>query len=135
MKNELLSKINNKTIKVGVVGLGYVGLPLALEKAKAGYHTIGFDVQSEKVELVNNGKNYIGDIVDDELEEIVTSGMLTATDDFSFIEDVDFIAICVPTPLDEYQQPDISYVKKSTEDISKHLQKGSIFILKLNCTV
>ncbi len=70
LKNELLQKINNKTAKVGVVGLGYVGLPLAVEKAKAGYETIGFDVQDKKVEMVNNGQNYIGDVVDAELAEL-----------------------------------------------------------------
>ena len=111
MKELLLAKIRNKNITVGVVGLGYVGLPLAVEKAKAGYKTIGFDVQKEKVEMVNAGHNYIGDVVNEDLEEIVKSGMLSATTDFSFVRDVDFIAICVPTPLDEHQQPDISYVR------------------------
>lgn len=95
-----------------MVGLGYVGLPLAVEKAKAGFKTIGFDVQQEKVNLVNQGVNYIGDVVDSELKELVKSGILSATTDFSFIKDVDFIAICVPTPLDNHQQPDISFVKK-----------------------
>ncbi len=113
-----------------MVGLGYVGLPLAVEKAKAGFKTIGFDVQSEKVEMVNAGHNYIGDVVDTDLKEIVKSGMLSATKDFSFIKDVDFIAICVPTPLDAYQQPDISYVKSSTEAISKYLKKGSMVVLE-----
>lgn len=130
MKDILLQKIKNKEIVVGVVGLGYVGLPLAVEKAKAGFKTIGFDVQSEKVEMVNAGHNYIGDVVDADLKEIVKSGMLSATKDFSFIKDVDFIAICVPTPLDAYQQPDISYVKASTEAISKYLKKGSMVVLE-----
>ena len=100
LKNELLEKIQNKTIKVGVVGLGYVGLPLAVEKAKAGFKTTGFDVQAQKVDMVNKGQNYIGDVVNEDLAEIVKSGMLKATSDFSFIKEVDFIAICVPTPLD-----------------------------------
>lgn len=130
MKQMLLNKIKNKEIKVGVVGLGYVGLPLAVEKAKAGFKTIGFDVQGEKVDMVNKGHNYIGDVVDSDLEKIVKQGMLSATTDFSFIHDVDFIAICVPTPLDAYQQPDISYVKASTENISKYLTKGSIVVLE-----
>ena len=107
MKESLLNKIDNREITVGVVGLGYVGLPLAVEKAKAGFKTIGFDVQKAKVDLVNAGSNYIGDIVDDDLKHIVESGMLRATNDFSFVRDVDFIAICVPTPLDEHQQPGI----------------------------
>ena len=130
MKTEMLRKIENKEIVVGVVGLGYVGLPLAVEKAKAGFKTIGFDVQPQKVEMVNAGHNYIGDVVDSDLAEIVKSGMLSATTDFSFVKDVDFVAICVPTPLDEHQQPDISYVRSSTEAVSKYLKKGTMVVLE-----
>lgn len=130
MKEQLLEKIKNKKIVVGVVGLGYVGLPLAVEKAKAGFKTIGFDIQPEKVEMVNSGHNYIGDVIDDDLKEIVDAGMLKATSDFSFVKDVDFIAICVPTPLDIHQQPDISYVRSSTEAIAKYLTKGTMVVLE-----
>jgi len=130
MKQTLLEKIQNKEIVVGVVGLGYVGLPLAVEKAKAGFKTIGFDVQDKKVEMVNAGENYIGDVVNEDLSEIVSKGMLSATTDFSFIKDVDFVAICVPTPLDIYQQPDISYVKASTEEIAKYMTKGTMIVLE-----
>ncbi len=130
MKQELLKKIEEKSITVGVVGLGYVGLPLAVEKAKAGFKTIGFDVQDEKVKLVNEGHNYIGDVVDSDLKELVENKMLTATTDFSFVKDVDFVAICVPTPLDSHQQPDISYVKSSTEAISKYLTRGTMVVLE-----
>ena len=130
MKERILGKINKKEIVVGVVGLGYVGLPLAVEKAKAGFKTIGFDVQTSKVDSVNQGHNYIGDILDDELKDIVEKGMLKATTDFSFVKDVDFIAICVPTPLDNHQQPDISYVKSSTEEIAKYLTKGTMVVLE-----
>lgn len=130
IKEQLLKKINDKTAIVGVVGLGYVGLPLAVEKAKAGYKTIGFDVQESKVNLVNSGHNYIGDILDDEVAVTVEEGFLKATSDFSFIKDVDCVAICVPTPLDEYQQPDITYVKKSTEDVAKYLHRGMLVVLE-----
>lgn len=130
MKNTLLKKIENKEIVCGVVGLGYVGLPLAVEKAKAGFRTIGFDVQSKKVDMVNAGKNYIGDVVDSDLAELVENGMLSATCDFSFIKDVDFIAICVPTPLDSHQQPDISYVARSSEAVSKYLTSGTMVVLE-----
>lgn len=130
MKEEILRKIEDKKIIVGVVGLGYVGLPLAVEKAKAGYKTIGFDVQNKKVELVNQGHNYIGDVVDDDLKELVKNGMLKATTDFNFVKDVDFVAICVPTPLDDHQQPDISYVKSSAEQIAKHMTKGTMVVLE-----
>lgn len=130
MKELLLKKIEEKSIKVGVVGLGYVGLPLAVEKAKAGFVTVGFDVQPSKVDMVNKGHNYIGDVVDSDLEMLVKKGMLSATTDFSFIKDADFIAICVPTPLDAHQQPDISYVKSSTEAISQYLKKNTMVVLE-----
>lgn len=129
-KETLLERINNKSAVVAVIGLGYVGLPLAVEKAKQGYKTIGFDIQKSKVDMVNQGHNYIGDVVDVELKELVNKGLLSATTDFSIVKDADFIAICVPTPLDEYQQPDISYVKNSAIQISKYLKKGSIVVLE-----
>ena len=130
IKEELIEKIKNKTLKMGVCGLGYVGLPLAVDKAKHGFKTIGFDIQKEKVDMVNAGKNYIGDVVDADLEKLVSSGMLRATTDFSFVKDVDFIAICVPTPLDAHQQPDISYVCDSAAAIADHLHKGMIVVLE-----
>ena len=130
MKQELLKKIDSREIVVGVVGLGYVGLPLAVEKAKAGFRTIGFDVQNQKVEAVNAGHNYIGDVVDEDLAELVKSGLLSATTDFSFVQDVDFIAICVPTPLNSHQEPDISYVRESAISISKYLRKGTMVVLE-----
>lgn len=130
LKNELLQKIESKELVVGVIGLGYVGLPLAVEKANVGYKVIGFDVLPEKVKMVNEGHNYIGDVVDEELAELVEKGMLRATDDFAEVASCDFIAIAVPTPLDEYQQPDISYVEKSTKDVSKYLKRGSIVVLE-----
>lgn len=130
LKTELLARIAKRELTVGVVGLGYVGLPLAVEKAKAGFRTIGFDVQPQKVDMVNRGENYIGDVVNADLEAIVKSGMLSATSDFDFVKEVDFVAICVPTPLDMYQQPDISYVKASTEAIGKHMRRGTIVVLE-----
>ena len=107
-----------------------MGLPLAVEKAKAGFKTIGFDIQEEKVRLVNEGHNYIGDVVDSDLSELVKSGKLSATNDFSFIKEVDFVAICVPTPLDNHQEPDISYVRESATAVSKHLKPGTMVVLE-----
>jgi len=130
VKTELLNKIQDKSAVIGIVGLGYVGLPLAVEFAKAGYKTIGFDVQAGKVDSVNAGHNYIGDIVGDALKNAVEAGKLSATSDFSFIKDVDAVAIAVPTPLDKYQQPDISYVKGSTESVAKYIHKGMVIILE-----
>ena len=130
MKERVLSKIKEKNIIVGVVGLGYVGLPLAVEKAKAGFKTIGFDVQKSKVEMVNAGKNYIGDVVDSDLKKLVDRKMLSATTDFSFIKNVDFIAICVPTPLDKHQEPDVSYVKNSVQALAQYLKKDTMVVLE-----
>ena len=130
LKQKLLTKIKNKTAVLGVIGLGYVGLPLAVEKAKAGYNTIGFDVQEKKVHMVNEGHNYINDIEDSDLEGMVKEGKLKATSDYSFINDTDVICICVPTPLDIHQQPDLSYIKKSIESITKFLHQGMLIILE-----
>lgn len=130
MKKELLEKVQSRSIVAGVVGLGYVGLPLAVEKAKAGFKTIGFDVQAKKVEMVNAGHNYIGDVVDSDLTKLVKEGRLRATTDFSFVKDVDFIAICVPTPLDAHQEPDISYVRDSATAVAQYLKPGTMVVLE-----
>jgi UDP-N-acetyl-D-glucosamine dehydrogenase len=122
--------LESKAAKLGVIGLGYVGLPLAVEKAKAGYKVIGFDIQPQKVDMVNQGINYIGDVVDEDLAQIVEAGMLTATSDFSRIAELDCVSICVPTPLDRYQQPDISYVKSSTETVAKYMHKDMLIVLE-----
>jgi len=125
-----MDKIKNKKVTVGVVGLGYVGLPLAVEKAKAGFRTIGFDIQKQKVDMLNAGENYVGTVVDNEIKKVVHNGILSATCDFRFIKEVEFIAVCVPTPLDVHQQPDISYVRDSIIAISKYLNKSSIVVLE-----
>ena len=111
LENILIEKLNSRNATIGVVGLGYVGLPLAVEKAKAGFNVIGFDVQEEKVKSVNEGVNYIGDVLPADLESLVSSGKLRATSDYSFIKEVDAVAICVPTPLDIYKQPNMAYVE------------------------
>lgn len=130
LKNELIEKLQNKTAKLGVVGLGYVGLPLAVEKAKAGYQVIGFDVQSSKVDSVNKGHNYIGDIIDSDLANLVKEGFLKATTDFSFVKEVDTVCIAVPTPLDLYKQPDLSYVVNSTRSVAEYLHRGMLVVLE-----
>ena len=126
----LKQKIQNRTVTLGVVGLGYVGLPLAVEKAKAGFHVIGFDVQDQKVEMVNAGHNYIGDVVNHDLEEIVNSGHLRATTDFASVASCDCVCIAVPTPLDEHQQPDISYVRSSAESITPYMHRDMLVVLE-----
>ncbi len=128
--NILKSKLLNKTAVLGVIGLGYVGLPLAVEKAKAGFKTIGFDIQKSKVEMVNSGHNYIGDVVNEDLESLVKTGILSATSDFSFVAKADCVCICVPTPLDKHQQPDITYVKNSAESIVPFMHKDMLIVLE-----
>ena len=126
----LKEKIKNRTATLGVCGLGYVGLPLAVEKAKAGFHVVGFDVQSSKVDMVNAGTNYIGDVVDKDLEEIVKTGKLRATSDFASVAGCDCVCIAVPTPLDKHQTPDISYVKSSVESIAPHVHRDMLVVLE-----
>jgi nucleotide sugar dehydrogenase len=126
----LKEKIDRREAIVGVIGLGYVGLPLAVEKAKAGFTVIGFDIQERRVQMVNEGKNYIGDIVNEDLEKIVKAGKLIAATDFDRIRDCHIVAICVPTPLDVYKQPDLSCVINSTKEIAKRLHKGMLVVLE-----
>lgn len=128
--NALKEKIQNKTATLGVVGLGYVGLPLAVEKAKAGFKVLGFDIQESKVNMVNAGHNYIGDVVNEDLKVIVTSGNLRATSDFSSVARCDCVCIAVPTPLDKHQEPDISYVKSSTESIAPYVHSDMLIVLE-----
>ncbi|MFW5980283.1 MAG: nucleotide sugar dehydrogenase [Halanaerobiales bacterium] len=130
LKEQLLQKIENKKAVVAVIGLGYVGLPLAVEKAKAGFKTIGYDIQKEKVKMVNQGKNYIGDIISADLKKVIDNGKLEASSNPLFLREVDCILICVPTPLDEYYQPDTSYLKKTAEEISRYMCKGVLVILE-----
>jgi len=127
---KLESKLKNKTAHLGVIGLGYVGLPLAVEKSLAGYYTIGYDILPDRVESVNLGVNYIGDVVDNELKEIVRKGILLATSNVNDLSNVDVICICVPTPLDEHQQPVIDYVESSAKEIARFLKKDMLIILE-----
>ena len=127
---EIKHAIESRSLVCGTVGLGYVGLPLAVEKAKAGFKTIGFDVQQAKVDKVNAGENYIGDVVQEDLAELVSEGRLEATTDFSRVSECDFVAICVPTPLDLHQQPDTSYMENSAREIAPYLKKGVMVVLE-----
>lgn len=130
MNEENMQSIADRTLVCGTVGLGYVGLPLAVEKAKAGFRTIGFDVQADKVEMVNRGENYIGDVVQEDLAALVGAGTLEATCDFSRIAECGFVAICVPTPLDAHQMPDTSYMEASARGIAPHLREGAMVVLE-----
>jgi UDP-N-acetyl-D-glucosamine dehydrogenase len=129
MKN-LEQKIKSKKAVIGVVGLGYVGLPLAVEFALKGFKTIGIDLSKWKVEKLNKGENYIQDVNDKDLEKVVKKGFLVAYDNYSRISDADVIYICVPTPFTENKEPDISYIVSAAEEISKGLRKDQLVILK-----
>jgi len=126
----LFEKIKNKDALIGVIGLGYVGLPLAVEKAKAGFNVLGFDIQEKKVKMVNEGKNYIGDVVDRELADLVKIGRLKATIDFDELTKCDVVSICVPTPLNKFKQPDLTFVVNTTKEISKRLHRDMLIILE-----
>lgn len=126
----LKEKLKSRTATVGVIGLGYVGLPLAVDKAKAGFNTIGFDIQDERVDMVNSGLNYIGDVIDADLESIVKSGKLKATTDYSLAASADSVSICVPTPLDEYQQPDISYIVSTAKSLVPYIHEDMLIVLE-----
>jgi UDP-N-acetyl-D-glucosamine dehydrogenase len=127
---ELLSKIKNQNAIIGVVGLGYVGLPLLMEFVEGGFQTIGFDIDNKKVDLLNSGKSYIKHIASERIQKVIASNLFEATDDFSKIKDVDCILICVPTPLTRHREPDVSYIVNTAETISKYLQKGQLVVLE-----
>ncbi len=126
----LKKKITDKTAHVGIIGIGYVGLPLAVEMARSGYDVTGFDVQKKKVDWLNSGHNYIGDVVDSDLAALVKKGRLRGSTDYAGLAACDCVCICVPTPLDIYQQPDISYVKASAESVAEYAHPGMLVILE-----
>ncbi len=130
MTQKLMKKINNRTAIIGIIGLGYVGLPLAFESAKSGFKTIGFDINSEKLNKINQGKSYISDVDSHELNLIVKNKIFTATHDLSLLKQVDCVLICVPTPLDKYYQTDITYIEQTAGEIVKYLHKDMLIILE-----
>ncbi|HEY9166332.1 MAG TPA: nucleotide sugar dehydrogenase [Candidatus Kryptonia bacterium] len=126
----LKMKIVNKTMRVGVIGLGYVGLPLAVEFASKGFETVGIDIDERKVTNVNKGTNYIGDIADEDFKRVVASGKLRAEKNYESIGTLDAIFICVPTPFTPNKQPDISFIISAAENISRGLKKNQLVVLR-----
>ena len=126
----LLEKIINREARIGVVGLGYVGLPLVLEFLEEKFPSMGFDIDSTKVEMLNNGKSYIKHIPTEKIQKMKKSGLFRATTDFSELKDIDCILVCVPTPLNKYREPDISFIVNTAETISQHLRKGQLIVLE-----
>ena len=130
MFNELKSKIENKKANIGIIGQGYVGLPLAVEFAKADFTVIGFDTDDKKVVSINKGLSYILDVPGKDVKELVASGKLKATTDTKLLNKMDAIIICVPTPLRKTKEPDISYILSASDAISKNKRKGQLVILE-----
>ena len=127
---ELLKRIESKQARLGVIGLGYVGLPLAVEFARAGFRVVGFDVDEARVAGLNRGESYIPDVAVADLKEVVDAGRFLATTDPAALADVDIIDICVPTPLRKTKDPDLSYVVKAVETTAGILRKGQLVILE-----
>ncbi len=127
---DLVEKIKNKEANIGVVGLGYVGLPLLMEFVEKGFRTIGFDIDPQKVEKLNAGKSYIKHIDESRVKKVRESGLFEATTDFARIPEVDAILICVPTPLTKHREPDLSYITGTGEALSKHIRKGQLIVLE-----
>ncbi|MEZ4698187.1 MAG: nucleotide sugar dehydrogenase, partial [Rhodothermales bacterium] len=127
---QLYDKLEDRTAVIGVVGLGYVGLPLAVEYAKMGFKTIGIDLNSERVLRLNEGHNYIQDVDDVDLANVVEKGTFHAADDFRATEEVDVFFICVPTPVTPHKEPDMKYIESASRAISEHLRPGQLVILK-----
>jgi len=128
--DDLREKITKKTARVGVLGLGYVGLPLAVEFARAGFAVTGIDVQQSKVDQFNRGKSYVSDVSDDVLKPLIETGRLQATTDYAVIRELDTIDICVPTPLRKTKDPDMSYVVAATDAIAEHMHAGLLVMLE-----
>jgi len=126
----LKQKITEKRARIAVVGLGYVGLPLAVEKARAGFHVIGIERNPERVAMVNSGENYISDILAKDLSEVVEQGNLVATQSFDDVATVDVITICVPTPLDRNKQPDTQHIRHVVEASLPFLHPGQLVVLE-----
>lgn len=130
MKNQILEKIKNRQLTVGIIGLGYVGLPLAVCFTNQKINVLGFEKSTQKALKVNQGINYIGDIDSKELSDAVENGLLSATTDFTRLKECDAILICVPTPLDKFRKPDMSYIESACTDIGKYLKKGTFISLE-----
>src|SRR5271163_3832989 len=126
----LEEKIRNRTARVGVIGLGYVGLPLAMEFTKAGFSVTGIDIQPSKVAQLNRGESYVQDVPADTVEKWVSGGKFRATSDFSVISDLDTVNIAVPTPLRKTKDPDMSYIVSACQETAKYLAPGKLVILE-----
>jgi UDP-N-acetyl-D-glucosamine dehydrogenase len=128
--NALRDRLNDRTARVGVIGLGYVGLPLAVEFARAGFVTTGLDLDQRKIDAINQGTSYIPDVETAEVARLVAGGRFTATSDFAIVAALDTVNICVPTPLRKTKDPDMSYIVSAVESIAAHLHPGLLVVLE-----
>jgi UDP-N-acetyl-D-glucosamine dehydrogenase len=126
----LQNKIKSRKARIGVVGLGYVGLPLAVEFAAKGFSTTGIDLDKSKIGLIQKGKNYIADVDNDVFSRVTKKGIFTATDNYDSVSSMDVIFVCVPTPFTDNKEPDISFILAATKEIAKRLKRGQLIILK-----
>lgn len=126
----LLHKIADRSAVVGVVGLGYVGLPFAVEAAKAGFHVLALDIDQKRVDQVNRGENYIGDVDDTELADLVKEGMIEATATFDRVREMDAVVIAVPTPLDKNLIPDVSFIQAVSKELGARIRRGQLVSLE-----
>ncbi|MFN3476510.1 MAG: nucleotide sugar dehydrogenase, partial [Candidatus Methylomirabilales bacterium] len=127
---ELLAKIRERSVRVAVIGLGYVGLPLAVEFAKAGARTVGIDIDREKVERIGRGESYILDIEGKAVADLVGRGLLSATADYAVLKEADAVFICVPTPYTKMKAPDLSFVEAASRGLAAHLRPGHLVVLQ-----
>jgi UDP-N-acetyl-D-glucosamine dehydrogenase len=130
VKDDIIKLITERGARVGVIGLGYVGLPLLVEFARSGFPATGFEVDEWKASEINQGRSYIGDVASDAVRELAGSNTLRATTDFSHLKDCDAIIICVPTPLRKTKEPDVSYILAAAEEIKKNLRRGQLIVLE-----
>src|SRR5256886_5212435 len=130
IKNQLINLIKDRGACVGVIGLGYVGLPLASEFATAGIKVTGFEVDEKKVSEINAGRSYIADVTSETIKQSVDAGCLGATTDFDLLKECDAIIICVPTPLRKTKEPDVSFILAAAEEIKKRLRRGQLIVLE-----
>ena len=127
---DLIKKIENRKAKIGIIGMGYVGFPLAVEFAQAGFKVIGIDVNKAKLAVINGGGSHIPDVDHEVVAPLVKSGKLKATDDFSVLADCDAMSICVPTPLNKTKNPDVSFILSASQEIKKYLKAGQLIVLE-----
>ncbi|HSV86252.1 MAG TPA: NAD(P)-binding domain-containing protein, partial [Levilinea sp.] len=130
IKTSLIQKLTDRTARVVVLGMGYVGLPLAAVFGDAGFNVIGIDPVAEKVELLNRGESYVGDVSSAHVERLVSTGLLAATTDYRAIQQADAVSICVPTPLRKSGDPDMSYIISAMEGLAPYLHPGMVIVLE-----